>query len=105
MKIMKVEQETIINFNAQEKMATVYTRDPAVMRQLDAIVIANSETYSCIAYTDIDRTCLIPKSSISYCKSRRVSEERRERMRKHIDAVNEKNRERNRKGGKKHAEE
>ena len=98
MKITKLEQETIINFNAQEKMATVYTRDPAVMKQLDAIVIANPETFSCIAYTDIDRTYLIPKSSINYCKPRRISEERRARMRKHIDAVNEKNRERYQKG-------
>ena len=38
-KLSRYEQETIINFNAGEEMATVYTRDPAVMRKLDALVI------------------------------------------------------------------
>ena len=34
MKLTKYEQETIINFNAADKTAEVYTRDPAVMRQM-----------------------------------------------------------------------
>ena len=45
------EQETIINFNAGEEMATVYTRDPAVMRKLDALVIEFPEVYRCIGAT------------------------------------------------------
>ena len=34
MKLTKYEQETIINFNAADKTAEVYTRDPAVMREM-----------------------------------------------------------------------
>ena len=34
--LSKYEQETVINFNAGEQNATVYTRDKTVMRKLDA---------------------------------------------------------------------
>ena len=35
--LSKYEQETVINFNAGEQRAVVYTRDKAVMRKLDAL--------------------------------------------------------------------
>ena len=38
MKLTRYEQETIVNFNAEEPDAIVYTRDKAVMRQLDTLV-------------------------------------------------------------------
>lgn len=37
------EQETVINFNAGEQTAIVYTRDKAVMRRFDALVIVSRE--------------------------------------------------------------
>ena len=74
-KLSRYEQETIINFNAGEEMATVYTRDPAVMRRLDALVIEFPEVYRCIGYTDIDKTYEMPKSSVTYRKPRKLSEE------------------------------
>lgn len=74
MKLSRYEQETIINFNAGEEMATVYTRDPAVMRRLDALVIEFPEVYRCIGYTDIDKTYEMPKSSVTYRKPRKLSE-------------------------------
>ena len=43
--LSKYEQETVINFNAGEQTAVVYTRDKAVMRKLDALVIAFPEVY------------------------------------------------------------
>lgn len=45
MKITRYEQETIINFNAGEQTATLYTRDPAVMRKIDALVIVSRDYY------------------------------------------------------------
>ena len=56
MKLTRYEQETIINFNTVEEMATVYTRDPAVMRKLDSLVIEFPEVYRCVGYADIDKT-------------------------------------------------
>ena len=67
-KLSRYEQETIINFNDGEEMATVYTRDPAVMRKLDALVIEFPEVYRCIGATDIDKTYEMPKSSVTYRK-------------------------------------
>ena len=78
MKLSRYEQETIINFNAGEEMATVYTRDPAVMRRLDALVIEFPEVYRCIGVTDIDKTYEMPKSSVTYRKPIKLSEEQRE---------------------------
>ena len=38
MKLSRYEQETIVNYNAGEQTATVYTRDKTVMRKLDTLV-------------------------------------------------------------------
>ena len=41
--LSKYEQETVINFNAGEQTAIVYTRDKAVMRRIDALIIVSRE--------------------------------------------------------------
>ena len=56
LKLTREEQETIINFNAGDKMATLYTRDPSVIRKVDALTIKFPDTFRCIARPDIDRT-------------------------------------------------
>lgn len=84
MNICRYEQETIINFNAAEQTATVYTRDKTVMRRLDALVIEHPEQYRLISETDIDKTYEMPKSFISYRKPRRLSDEQREAARNRI---------------------
>ena len=45
MKLSRYEQETIVNYNAGEQTATVYTRDKAVMRKLDTLVADFPDTY------------------------------------------------------------
>jgi hypothetical protein len=88
MNLTRYEQETVINYNAGEEDASVYTRDRAVMRKLDALVIEFPEVYRCIKQTDIDKTYLIPKSYVSYRKPRRLTEEQRERQRERMKAMN-----------------
>ncbi len=87
MKLTRYEQETIINFNAGDQTATIYTRDPAVMRKVDALVIEFPDTFKCIGETDIDKTYEMPKSFVSYRKPRRLSEEQREAARERIYAI------------------
>ena len=87
MKLLRCEQETIINFNAEDKNATVYTRDLAVMRKLDALVIGYPDIYKCIGVSDIDKTYEMPISAVSYKKPRRLSEEQRESARQRIKRV------------------
>ena len=54
MKLTKYEQETIISFNAGEKNAVIYTRDPAVMRQLDKLAKDFPQTFHLDGQTDVD---------------------------------------------------
>ena len=88
MKLTRYEQETIINYNAGEKTAAVYTRDPAVMRRIDALVIEYPDTFKCIGETDIDKTYEMPKSAVTYRKPRRITDERRDQMREFMKNIN-----------------
>jgi hypothetical protein len=88
MNLTRYEQETVVNYNAGEENASVYTRDRAVMRKLDALVIEFPEVYRCIKQTDIDKTYLIPKSYVSYRKPRRLTAEQREQASERMRTLN-----------------
>ena len=88
MKLTRYEQETIVNFNAEEPDAIVYTRDKAVMRQLDALVTEYPDIFKCIGETDIDKTYEMPKSVVTYRKPRRLSEEQRDAKRVRMNHIN-----------------
>ena len=53
MKLLRYEQETVVNYNAGEQTATVYTRDKAVMRKLDTLVSGFPDTYTLIRQDEI----------------------------------------------------
>lgn len=82
MKLSRYEQETIVNYNAGEQTATLYTRDKAVMRKLDTLVADFPDTYKLTGQDEISKTYYFPKSHVSYRKPRAVSIEQRERARK-----------------------
>ncbi len=82
--LTKYEMETVVNYNAGEQMATVYTRDKSVMCRLDWLVADYPENYKLLNQTDIDKTYSMPKSYITYCKPRMVSNEQREQARSGI---------------------
>jgi hypothetical protein len=88
MKLSRYEQETVINFNAGEDTATLYTRDKAVMRKVDALVIEFPKVYRCIKKTEYDKTYEMPKAYISYRKPRRLTEKQREWARRRMEALN-----------------
>lgn len=69
-------------------MAILYTRDPAVMRKVDSLIIEYPDTFKCIGETDIDKTYEMPKSVVTYRKPRRISEEQREAARERIMKLN-----------------
>ena len=91
MRLTRYEKETIINFNAGDQTATLYTRDPAIMRKIDALVIEFPDIYKCIGETDIDKTYEMPKSRISYRKPRRISEAKRQQARDAMKLINNHN--------------
>ena len=88
MKLTRYEQETIINFNAHNQMATLYTRDPAIMRKVDALVIDYPNTFKCIGETNIDKTYEMPKSVVTYRKPRKITAEQREICSKMMKKIN-----------------
>ena len=87
MKLSREEQETIITFNAKDKNATIYTRDPTVMREVDSLVIGYPDVFKCVAKSDIDKTYEMPKTAVSYRKPRQLSEEQRKQARERIKKV------------------
>lgn len=88
MNLTKHEQETVINFNAGEQTATVYTRDKTVMRKLDTLVIEFPEVYKLVVETDIDKTYSMPKSCVSYRKPRKLNDKYRELKRVQMKQYN-----------------
>ena len=81
MKLSRYEQETIVNYNAGEQTATLYTRDKAVMRKLDTLVADFHDTYSLMEQDEVSKTYSFPKSYVNYRKPRTVSAEQKERAR------------------------
>ncbi len=81
MKLSRYEQETVVNYNAGEQTAIVYTRDKVVMRKLDTLVADFPDTYKLTGKDEISKTYSFPKSHISYRKPRTVSTEQKERAR------------------------
>ncbi len=81
MKLSRYERESILNYNAGEQTATLYTRDKAVMRKLDTLVADFPDTYKQTGQDEVSKTYSLPKSYVSYRKPRAVSTEQRERAR------------------------
>ena len=79
--LSRYEQETVVNYNAGEQTATLYTRDKAVMRKLDRFVADFPDTYKLTGQDEVSKTYSFPKSHVSYRKPRAVSTEQRERAR------------------------
>ncbi len=69
-------------------MATLYTRDPAVMRKVDALVIDCPDTFKCIGETDIDKTYEMPKSVVTYRKPRKLTDEQRYQAKQRMNKLN-----------------
>ena len=88
MKLSRYERESILNYNAGEQTATLYTRDKAVMRKLDTLVADFPDIYNLTGQDEISKTYSFPKSFIGYRKPRAVSAKQRERARQMMIAKN-----------------
>ena len=86
--LTKYEMETVVNYNAAEQTATVYTRDKSVMRKLDRFVADYPDTYKLINQTDIDKTYSMPKTYVNYRKPRVLSDKQREQARQRMKKLN-----------------
>ena len=91
MRIPREEQETIINFNAKNKIATIYTRDTTFMKQMDRLVSEYPDTFRCRSVSEVDRVYEVPATSVTFRKPRRMSEEQRkaakERLKSNVKPI------------------
>lgn len=79
MKLSKLEQETIFAYNQEEKTATVYTCDKALIRRLDKLCLLNTEI-TATKTDDVSKTYLFPKKWIKVKTPRKLSEENRAKL-------------------------
>ena len=86
MRIPREEQETIINFNAKDKIATVYTRDPTFMKQMDILVKEYPDTFRCRSVSEVDRVYEVPATSVTFRKPRKLSNKQREAARERLES-------------------
>ena len=76
------EMETVINFNAEEKTAIVYTRDKSILRKIDALCARFPDTFKVIAEDSISRTYSVPKRLVKVAAPRVMSEAQKEALEK-----------------------
>ena len=74
MKLSRYEQEVVINLNADEDEATVYTANPAWMRKMDKLHKEFPEIIRLKSWTEISKTYIVSKNHVKIGKPRILSE-------------------------------
>lgn len=78
-KYTKYEQETIFNYNQEEKTASCYTCDPALIRKLDRLC-ENGEAITVSREGDGWKEYQFPRSWIKVRPPRQLSDEQRQKL-------------------------
>lgn len=74
MKLSRYEQEVVINLNADENEATVYTANPVWMRKMDKLHKEFPDIIRLKSWTEISKTYVLPKNLVRIGKPRILSE-------------------------------
>jgi hypothetical protein len=86
MNITRLEQETIVNFNAAEDIASIYTADPVYMRKLDKLCEREPMSYKLVKQDKDGKWYEMPKRLVRFATTRIMTDEQKEaaaeRMRK-----------------------
>ena len=86
-KLTRYEQETVVNANAEETTATVYTADPVYIRKLDALVEKYPDIYKVIRTNEMSKTYEFPKKLLSFRSPKILTEEQKEICRQRLAAI------------------
>lgn len=89
MTLTKYEQETIINYNNEEKTASVYTHDKSLIRKLDK-KLGEIPDMKLIRRTEDFAEYSLPKKWIKVAFPRQYSDEQRAEMAERMKAAREK---------------
>ena len=82
MNLTRYEQEVVINMNADEDIATVYSANPAWIRKMDALVKEFPDIFYIKRQTEISKTYEMPKKLVRIGKPRELSQAQRENLEK-----------------------
>lgn len=85
MNLTRYEQEVVINFNADEDTATVYSANPAWIRKMDALVREFPNVFHIKRQTEVSKTYEMPKKYVRIGKPRELSTAQRENLEKMRD--------------------
>lgn len=88
MKLSRYEQETIINYNVAEQVASVYTADSAMIRRMDRLVTQFPDSFKVEQITEVSKSYIIPKEYVKIRKPRKVSEAQKEQARVNMKQIN-----------------
>lgn len=80
----KWEEETVINYNNEEKIAIIYTKDPVIMKRLEKRAIKYPDYYKCIKKTNFDATYECHKKLIDFKCPRILTDEQKEKLRNNL---------------------
>ncbi len=82
MKLTRYEQEIVVNLNASEDKATLYSSNPAWIRKMDALVKEFPDVFRVKRQTEISKTYQFPKKYVRIGKPRELSRAQREHLEK-----------------------
>ena len=74
MKLSRYEQEVVINLNADEDEATVYTANPAWIRKMDKLCKEFPEVIRLKSWTEVSNNYVLLKNLVRIGKPRILSE-------------------------------
>ena len=88
MNLTRYEQEVVINLNADEEMATVYSANPAWIRKMDALVKEFPDVFRIKRQTEVSKTYELPEKYVRIRKPRGLSSVQRKNLEKMRDIKN-----------------
>ena len=85
MNLTRYEQEVVINLNADEDTATLYSANPAWIRKMDKLVQEYPDVFILKRQTEISKTYELPKKLVRIGKPRTLSSEQKYNLEKMRD--------------------
>jgi len=89
-KLTKYERETIINFNEEEKTASIYTCSEAYKKKLDGFCRKRPDLYKLEEDDPPSKTYIFPKRLVSIRLPRILTKEQKEELKERILKVRSK---------------
>lgn len=91
MNLTRYEQETVVNWNAEESVAVVYTCNPADKRKLAKLAEEFPDSYRLVKQDEVGVTYEFDKKLVTFRKPRKLSEEQKrvkaEQLRRNMQKI------------------